>query len=820
MKKNKFSAIWMLCLLLSGSTTFTACSEDDLDTNQYKNEVSLNAYGPIPVLRGGTLRFLGSNLEQISQVQLPGADPITSIEIVKSGIPSEIRVIVPHDNCQEGTVVLVAKNGKEIMSKTPISYIEGLDPENITIPTMPVMPGQTIRITVPEDGDEYLDMIHMVEFEKGVQVGEEQFTVHNRYVIELPVPQTAMTGKLNLYSADLTVAEIAESNVDYQIITTKTALIVSTPVTSKVGSPRGEVAVGEAVTAKQGETITLTGTMYDLIESIHIGDVEIAEFTKTSTSISFILPAEAADEAITLVCSSGVELPVATLATIAPANLSVAPSPVKAGTALTVSGTDMDVVASVELPNGGTLSGDDIAVAADKVVVKSVPEQAIEGNLSLHMANGKTVEAAYKLVVPTATGYSSTTVNAGAPLTINGTDLDLVKTVQFGDGSDEVAVSGSATSIEITTVPMNAKSGKPTLTLANGTTIEGPELSVNEALFCYITEMPSFDDDTTPKAGTTLAVPVANSDKLTGVQINGIDCQFILTAENSLIIGIPEEATASSVLRLISSNGEVSYDIAVIPSTEVTLTLWSGLIDLAWNLPNAIYLTADAFADVPAGARMTLYYTLNPAVWTQIWFEAGDDVHLVFTDTSDGALAFDRSIVPTDIYGWDNNNVRNLETTVVLTQDVLDLIREKNVFNIRGGNGGGLFLTKLTVSWKRVLEKDIAPFINNMDGTPVTYPYTLTWGNEGRFSLSKELLLNEFKVKKGSKLLFYKDKAVTGQVQVNDNNWTTLEYLTDWGAEKDVLEKVFDDAMMEAVNNGGLIIQGGLSGITKMAILP
>ena len=34
------------------------------------------------------------------------------------------------------------------------------------------------------------------------------------------------------------------------------------------------------------------------------------------------------------------------------------------------------------------------------------------------------------------------------------------------------------------------------------------------------------------------------------------------------------------------------------------------------------------------------------------------------------------------------------------------------------------------------------------------------------------------------------------------------------------MEKEFDDAMMEAVNNGGLVIQGGLPGITKIAILP
>ncbi|MEI4896547.1 hypothetical protein Q8G71_35225, partial [Klebsiella pneumoniae] len=87
-KKNIFSAILTMCLVMTGATSFTACSNDNLDTNQFVKGVSLNVYGPTPVMRGGTLRFIGSNLDQIAQVQIPGVDPITNIEIVKAGIPS------------------------------------------------------------------------------------------------------------------------------------------------------------------------------------------------------------------------------------------------------------------------------------------------------------------------------------------------------------------------------------------------------------------------------------------------------------------------------------------------------------------------------------------------------------------------------------------------------------------------------------------------------------------------------------------------------------------------------------------------------------
>ena len=84
--------------------SLTACSNDDnLDTNQYKGGVSLNVYGPSPVMRGGQLRFLGSNLDQVSEVIIPDGISVTNIQVVQAGVPSEIRVTVPKDGPVPGT---------------------------------------------------------------------------------------------------------------------------------------------------------------------------------------------------------------------------------------------------------------------------------------------------------------------------------------------------------------------------------------------------------------------------------------------------------------------------------------------------------------------------------------------------------------------------------------------------------------------------------------------------------------------------------------------------------------------------------------------
>ena len=144
----------LLVMVLSG-LLLTSCSEDDLVTNQYQKGVALNVFGPSPVVRGGTLRFLGSNLDQVAQVIIPGVDPITNIEVVQAGIPSEIRVVVPKDGPEIGKIQLIDKTGKVLTTQTELTYTEDIEFEKFT--PEDVMAGQEITII----GD-YLNLIHIL----------------------------------------------------------------------------------------------------------------------------------------------------------------------------------------------------------------------------------------------------------------------------------------------------------------------------------------------------------------------------------------------------------------------------------------------------------------------------------------------------------------------------------------------------------------------------------------------------------------------------------------------------------------------------------
>lgn len=640
MKKIK-NILALLVVALMG-LSLTACSEDDLDTNQYQKGVHLNVYGPQPVMRGGQLRFLGSNLDQIAQVLIPGCEPITNIEVVKVGLPSEIRVTLPKDGPEPGLVTLITKTDEEITTKTALTYQEGIEFEAFSPES--VMPGEELTIK-----GEYLNLVHMIEFADGVRVPESEFTEHTRYEIKVIVPEAARTGKVGLFDVDLSTLEDAGSAI-YNIIMTDVALNVGTPTISKVTTPRGEGIQTDEFTAKMDELFTLNGEHFGLINSIKFvpkaGDVngsvcEITDFTvsEDGKTLSFNLPAEAADGDINLVCRSGEEVPVGSLITIAPTECVASPNPVKAGKSLIITGKDLDVVNAVEM----TGVADEISFITNpdgtKLIIESIPETAVEGNLILRMKNGKGVEVPFSLVKPVVTGYDHNPVSAGGAITLQGTNLDLVKKVQFGEGSDiiEVKASEDGTSISLT-VPMNAKTGKPTLTLANGTTVECPELNIEEAVFCYITELPDFSEkENTPEAGGTFTVPVKNGDKLESVLVNGKNVNFVYAEKpSSLTIGIPADASAKSVLKLVSSNGSVEYDIAVIPQGTVTRTLWIGSIDLAnWTGNTQGTLPVDALDNLPAGANVELkiQYTAtadqiqlkgNTGDWTAVDLDNGE----------------------------------------------------------------------------------------------------------------------------------------------------------------------------------------------------
>lgn len=548
----KLTAILAACALL---TAVAGCSREELDTNQFtQTGVSLQAYGPQPVVRGGVLRFIGSNLQDVSSVTIPGIAPITSIEVVKSGVPSEIRVTVPKDGPEPGFVTLTTKDGKTITAKTQISYSEPI--EITAISPAAVYPGEQVTIT----GD-YLNLIHEVIFTDEVKVPETAFSKHDRYSITVTVPAEAQTGTVGLGTID-------EGEVtDESLLSTLNIVEAETELTVKTAE--GKLA---ATALKAGDEVVINGTRLDLVTAVKVEGATVTEFSKSASKISFTLPDSATDGEVFLVHASGVEVSAGTIGTAVPTNLTAAPSPVKAGGELTISGNNLDLVTGISVPGTGT-----VEYTNDGKIVFTVPETAQEGDITLSLANGKTVSVAYTLVKPALTAANPNPASAGSDVVLTGTDLDLVKSVTFGGGI-EVEAEPSETEI-VLSVPTAAETGNLTLNLINGTSQESIELKVDKPAGAYIAVFPG----ELYSPGDMFIIDIENPDHLTEVQVNGEKVNFILH-EKTLYMQIPASAGAGSQLTLISDNGAVTYTMNIDPGDFIVTPIWTGSSAISgWN---------------------------------------------------------------------------------------------------------------------------------------------------------------------------------------------------------------------------------------------
>ena len=593
--KKLLYVLTALCTLLF---TAVSCSEDNqLDTNQYKGGVSLNAFGPSPVARGGQIRFVGSGLNQITSVVFPGNIVVNDINVISE---NSIMVTVPKDGPEVGRIELKYAGGS-LFTESDITYTEPISIDKLT--PAKVKAGDLLTI----EGD-YLNLMNAVVFAVGDTIFENQFQEHSRYKIALFVPETAQTGRVAVSDGE-------------QVVESEENLIVTLPAVGEVANLNGK---------KPGDVITIKGTNFDLIRRLMVADIETKfNINSEATELTFTLPEETPDAAaISVYPASEVEVIVAYIGMQLPTELVATPAAgLRSGMKIVITGKDLDVVSSALFPNVAD------AVAPEEQSATSlqltVPEGTQSGELTLTCKSGATQTIAIETAKPELTAYNPTLVSAGSDLTITGRNLDLISKITFAEGCEVSSFVAQTENEIVVTVPVTAVTGTVGITMSNGETVTFADLDVDSPVFCFIPEMPG--DDVELKAGKMFSVAVVNGDKLTGVQIDGIDCQYIFV-DDELYIRIPDTAGRSSVLKLISSNGEVEYPLSVIPNTEQTFVIWTGAVKLDawsfnWEFGKNVHSegeSATAFADMELqeGDVIRIWVT-NFNDWWQIQFFDG-----------------------------------------------------------------------------------------------------------------------------------------------------------------------------------------------------
>lgn len=459
---KKISKIFAMLVVALVGLSLTACSDgDDLSTDQYGNEISLQSFGPCPVLRGGTLYLYGTNLDQIESVNLPGADPITAYEILQSGYNSKISILVPAEKCETGQIVLKTKKGGEITSVSPITYREDIEITKFFVGSEGTMVGN-VGDVVTIKGD-YLNLMHGVIFAGSDTIKEAEFESHDRYTIQVKIPAEARTGVITL----------TDATKDGTSLETKEELTINTPEATPIKDRN----------IKAGEILSIKGTSFDQIVSVKFegATVNAADFKSQSVAeITVAVPAKATDGTFYVVTKSGIEVPVGNIITVVPTQLVATPNPVKNGAELTITGKDMNLITGIAFPKAAESKLNKVETTK---VTSTVPEDAQEGDITLSLDNGKTVTVAYTLVKPTVASCTPAAITAGEKTIIKGTDLDLVKSITF-PGDAEMTVDdfkGTANAIAVTVPAACAGSGFK-LNLKNGTTVNiDGQLSIKAA---------------------------------------------------------------------------------------------------------------------------------------------------------------------------------------------------------------------------------------------------------------------------------------------------------------------------------------------------
>ena len=634
----------MLAVAVLMGLSLTACDSDDLNTDQYGGGVQVQAFGPCPVLRGGTLFFYGSNLDQISEIDLPGADPITAIEVIERGGHSKISIQVPAEKCDTGIVVLKTMKGGELRTLSPVTYREDIKLTGFYVGSEGNLSGKAgDELTIKGD---YLNLMHGVIFAENDTVSEDDFLSRDRYTIVVRIPETARTGAIK-------ITDLADEPSELE---SEEALEVQTPTVESLSPAK----------PKAGQSVTVKGAMLNQVESISLQGATVSEFSsQRSDQIVFLLPAEATDGEVMLVLKSGVEVPAGSIETVVPANLKAVPSPVKNGATLTITGNDLDLITSVQFANA-----DDAAKVTAQSVSElkvTVPETAQSGDIALSLANGKQVKVACEVKKPTITAVAPASLMAGEQLVIRGTDLDLVASITFPADQTVAAKDMRVTSQAIVlNVPSGAAGTGFTLNLKNGTAVENTTLVVRPSTDPTLTNAPAGNP------GKEVTIEGANYNSVEAIYIGSVKVTKIVSRSDSkMTFVIPSAVEAGEYDLILTTSDGGSYTVGkltVVPN-EIDVTANCLTQDQSGPMTFPVAMTWDdsgRFRIMRKGAVDLSKYTFT-AGKSKIKFYTngvyGDDPKIQFND-----------------YGWNDrfgypapDRATNL-IEVTLTQDMVDCI--------------------------------------------------------------------------------------------------------------------------------------------------
>jgi hypothetical protein len=300
-----------------------------------------------------------------------------------------------------------------------------------------------------------LQKVTSIEFTGGATavVNQSDFKKQASDLILVIVPQAAEKGYVTLKTPGGDIKTKTQLNLD--VLTTIASITAQ---------------------ARPGENITIAGTYLNWVDRVTFNRDKLVQtfVSKTMTQLVVKVPDDAQTGPLIVHYGGTDSAEVQTLDTLKvalPYSTSFSPNPVKHGTDLTITGTDLDLVKKVIFTSVSTPVTSFVSQTATQLVVK-VPASTTKGKVKLEAASGvQTVSTTdLDVVLPAITTMSPNPVDTLANLTITGTNLDLVSSASFVGVSNAVTsfVSQAATQL-VVKVPGGSVTGKLTLGVKNST---------------------------------------------------------------------------------------------------------------------------------------------------------------------------------------------------------------------------------------------------------------------------------------------------------------------------------------------------------------
>jgi len=344
--------------------------------------------------------------------------------------------------------------------------------------------------------------------------------------------------------------------------------------------------------AKVGDTLRFIGANLDQVSSVKFTGVNAlvdkANFkSQSSDLITLLVPATTEKGKLVLKLSNGDSIVTKTALNIGvKTTVTSITTQARPGTNVTIKGDYLNWIDRVTF-NKNKLVKSFVSQSQTQLVVK-IPDDAETGTLVLHYSGTDSADLETKdtlhVTLPVTTSFNPNPAKHGTNVTINGTDLDLVKKVYFNGVTNAVTtfVSQSATQL-VVAVPGTTTKGKVKLEAASGVqTTSSTDLDIAMPTITSMTPNPVDPSGNLTITGTNL--DLVSSIAFTGVAT--AVSTFVSQSSTQLVVQVPA-ATLKGKITLNIKNSTLSVQSAnvldITGSTVDPYVVYDNALNTNWQ---------------------------------------------------------------------------------------------------------------------------------------------------------------------------------------------------------------------------------------------